>query len=108
MNILFVCTLNKIRSLTAEHLFSRYPGIHACSVGTASNARVCINSDHIRWADLIFVMEKHHAEKILHAYKKSLGEKKVIVLDIPNGYAYDDPELVAMLTRTVSPYLPHL
>ena len=35
MNILFVCTYNRHRSLTAEHLFKNYKDIFARSAGTS-------------------------------------------------------------------------
>lgn len=105
MNILFVCSLNKIRSLTAEQLFSGYPGLHAKSAGTQSNSRIKLNNKLIGWADKIFVMETHHREKICQEYSNQLDGKEIIVLDIPNGFEYMDSELIEMLKLTVHPHL---
>jgi protein-tyrosine phosphatase len=59
----------------------------------------------LHWADLIFVMERNHKEKILKQFPEVTREKKIVVLDIPNGFEYMDPELVSMLDRVVLPYL---
>jgi hypothetical protein len=34
MHLLFICTENRLRSLTAEAVFSEYPGVEALSAGT--------------------------------------------------------------------------
>ena len=40
MHLLFLCSRNRRRSLTAEKLFDGYNGHKARSAGTESNARV--------------------------------------------------------------------
>lgn len=104
-NLLFICTLNRVRSLTAEHHFSERLGYSVRSAGTQANARVVLGYSLLHWADLIFVMERNHKEKILKQFPEVTREKKIVVLDIPNGFEYMDPELVSMLDRVVLPYL---
>lgn len=60
MKLLFLCSQNKRRSLTAERIFSSYSGIEVKSAGTESNARMKVSPGLIGWADLIFGMEKKH------------------------------------------------
>ncbi|OJW84395.1 MAG: protein tyrosine phosphatase [Bacteroidetes bacterium 46-16] len=104
MNILFVCSRNKKRSLTAETLF-KDNGIHAVrSAGTESVARIRVSEKLYHWADLIFVMEKRHKERLEEKYGRLSG-KRVIILDIPDEYEYMDEELTDMLRRVVLPYL---
>jgi protein-tyrosine phosphatase len=105
MNILFVCTKNKWRSLTAEHIFKGRPNCSVRSAGTASNARVKISSTIITWADLIFVMERKHLEILARVFPSQIKNKKIICLDIPDEYEYMDEELVQILEESVSEYL---
>lgn len=102
-HVLFVCSLNRVRSLTAEHLFKDYPGIETRSAGTQENARVVIGRDLLQWADRIFVMERHHKEKILAKFPE-LPLQKIVVLDIPSRESYMDPELIQMLRVALKPY----
>ena len=105
MNVLFICSLNHIRSLTAEQLFCAYPNLHVKSAGTQQNARVVVNPKLLTWADKIFVMERHHKEKIEASFPYAVKDKTVFVLDIPNGFGYMDPELIDMLKSEVDSYL---
>ena len=64
--LLFVCTENKLRSPTAEVLFSSYDGIEAIGAGTNSDAATPVSGDLIEWADIILVMEKSIIEMIVY------------------------------------------
>lgn len=101
MNVLFVCSLNKIRSLTAEKIFQNYPGLSVRSAGTQRNARVVINQSSVDWAEVIVVMEKEHREKIEFLFKHSLQNKKILCLEIRNEYEYMDENLIEILKREV-------
>lgn len=105
MNLLFICTLNKWRSLTAEHIFKNVSGLSVRSAGTASNARHSVNSKDIEWADVIFVMEKKHQEHLEEKFGEVVKKKKVVNLNIEDEYEYMDEELVEMLKREVGSYL---
>lgn len=59
----------------------------------------------MRWADLIFVMEKAHRSKLQRKFRKELKSARVICLDIPDDYAFMDPRLVALLEARVPRYL---
>jgi predicted protein tyrosine phosphatase len=56
--LLFICSRNRLRSLTAEKMFEGIPGYEVRSAGTQPGARIKVNEGHIGWADIIFVMEK--------------------------------------------------
>ena len=62
--LLFVCSQNKQRSLTAEKLFERSADYQVRSVGTQPNARIVVTEGHLGWADIIFCMEKSHANRL--------------------------------------------
>ncbi len=59
----------------------------------------------IRWADVIFVMERKHEHRLRAGYARLLEHKQLHVLDIPDDYRFMDPELVDMLELAVTPYL---
>jgi predicted protein tyrosine phosphatase len=105
VRVLFVCSQNRFRSPTAEEVFSSYPGVECVSAGVFASAEVPIDPEHIEWADIIFVMERAHKQKLATRFGKYLDGKRVVVLGIPDDYAYMAPELVALLERKVGPYL---
>jgi len=103
--ILFICSQNKLRSPTAEQIFSETPGLDVLSAGTNNDAITPLTSELIEWADKIFVMENMHREKIRKRFKSSLNGKKIICLGIPDDFSYMDPELIAILKKKVPPFL---
>jgi len=104
-NILFVCTENKLRSLTAETIFSDHPRINAIGAGTNSDAETTVSGDLIEWADAILVMEKTHKNKISKKYRDLLKGKKLAVLDIQDNYEYMDDDLIQILKGKVPRYV---
>ena len=105
MHLLFVCSQNRLRSPTAEQVFSQRPGIECASAGVHSSADVPLDAELIQWADIIFVMESVHKTKMSARFKKYLGGKRVVCLGIPDDYAFMEPALVALLERKVGPFL---
>jgi predicted protein tyrosine phosphatase len=59
----------------------------------------------LEWADIIFVMEKRHREKLSRKFGASLKNQRVICLNIPDKYGYMDPSLVQVLNEKVGPHL---
>ena len=78
MKLLFLCSQNKRRSLTAEKLFAGY---------------------------IIFCMKKKHLRRIKAKYSEVLAGKEVVCLNIEDEYEYMDEELCAMLESSVDEYL---
>lgn len=105
MNILFVCSRNQWRSPTAEAIFKHSQLYQVRSAGTEPSARIRITEKLVDWADIIFVMEKKHRQRIREKFEFATNGKKIIVLDIPDEYAYMDEELIESLKIAVSPYL---
>lgn len=102
MNLLFVCSENRLRSPTGEAVFSEYDGIQAIGAGTNSDADTPVSGDLIEWADIIFVMEKSLRSKVSRKYRQLLKDKRLICLDIPDNYKMMDPELVRILKAKVA------
>ena len=95
--LLFVCSENRLRSPTAEAVFSEYEGVEAIGAGTNVDAETPVSGDLIEWADIIFVMEKTHRKKISTKYQALLKGKRLVVLDVPDNYGYMQPELIQLL-----------
>ena len=99
MKILFLCSQNKRRSLTAEKIFNGINGHTVKSAGTENNSRVKVTPEIIGWADIIYCMEKKHVRRIRDKYNNLLTGKDVVCLNIPDEYAFMDEELIDLLTN---------
>ncbi|MDH6230630.1 putative protein tyrosine phosphatase [Mesorhizobium soli] len=104
-NVLFVCSQNRLRSPTAEQVFSRRRDIEVESAGTNHDAENPLTPELVEWADIIFVMEKMHRAKLQQKFRKSLKSARIICLDIPDNYQFMDPALVQLLEERVPRYL---
>jgi predicted protein tyrosine phosphatase len=99
--VLFVCSQNRLRSPTAEQVFSAYEGIECMSAGTNRDANNPLTAELVEWADIIFVMEKTHRNKLAARFGPLLMNKRVVCLDIPDEYEFMNPELVRILETRV-------
>jgi len=105
MNLLFICSENRLRSPTAESVFAAYPGIQAIGAGTGVNAQTPVSRGLIEWADIALVMEKHHQDEVARTYKDVLKEKLLVCLDIPDHYEFMEPELISLFKERVPEYV---
>ncbi|MFJ7146430.1 low molecular weight protein tyrosine phosphatase family protein [Pseudomonas protegens] len=106
LNVLFVCSQNKLRSPTAEQLFADWPGIETASAGLNHDAEVPLGPELVEWAGLIVVMETRHREKLRKRFKAQLREQQIVCLNIPDDYEFMDPELIQLLRQKVPQFLP--
>ena len=100
-HLLFVCSECRLRSPTAEAVFSEYDGVKAIAAGTNTDAETPLSGDLVEWADVILVMEKAHRNKVTKKFGSLLKGKKVAVLEIPDIYERMQPELVQLLKAKV-------
>ena len=96
-NVLFLCSQNRLRSPTAEYIFSDIEGFNVRSAGLDNDATVQLSPELVEWAEYIFVMEKSHKNKLRKKFKKYLKNQRIICLDIPDEYDYMDEELIRSL-----------
>ena len=75
------------------------------SAGLDKSAAVPVSPELLAWADLIFVMEKIHRNKLSKHFREHLKAQRVICLNIPDDYEYMDPRLVRLLEAVVPKYL---
>lgn len=100
-HVLFICSQNRLRSPTAERVFSDRPGFEVASAGLDSEAETPVSPELLEWSDIIFVMEKAHRNKLSSKFKRYLNNKRVICLDIPDEFEYMDAGLVRLLEAKV-------
>jgi predicted protein tyrosine phosphatase len=103
---LFVCSQNRLRSPTAEQIFSQRGDIEVTSAGTNNDAETPLSAEWIAWADIIVVMEKTHRAKVQSGYRKWLNGKRIVCLDIPDDYAFMEEALVQLLLSKMKRFLP--
>lgn len=105
LNILFVCSHNKWRSPTAEQVWRRTPGITARSAGVSRKSKRTISVAGIRWADMIFVMEEKHKQRLQATFRDEVRYKPLYVLDIPDEYKFMDDDLVDIIFEKTQPLI---
>ncbi len=81
--ILFVCTINRMRSATAHKIFETDNRFEVKSAGTDDTATVKLTKVLLDWADAIDVMEKYHRNKIRKGFPESYKKKQLSAYTSP-------------------------
>ena len=105
-NILFVCSQNRLRSPTAEQVFANWPGIATASAGLNHDAENPVTPELLEWADVVFVMERAHRNKLSAKFKQHLKNARVVCLEIPDEFEFMSPDLIQLLKARVPRHLP--
>jgi predicted protein tyrosine phosphatase len=100
-HVLFIFSQNRLRSPTAEQVFSNRVGFEVASAGLNPGANTPVSPELLQWADVIFVMERGHRNKLSKKFRAHLRSKRVICLDIPDEFEYMDPTLIKLLEAKV-------
>jgi len=103
--ILFVCSINKFRSFTAEKMYEKFDRYQVRSRGTENGARIKITEGDIGWADIIFTMEKRHTNRIRKKFSEKIKGKRIVTLFIEDIYDPMEPALVDELRRKLRGYI---
>lgn len=98
-NILFICTVNRMRSATAEKIYAEDERFYVDSAGTDKTATVLLEEYHLEWADFVIVMERTHRTKIQDTFPALSKQKPIICLHIPDVYDFMQPELIDLLQQ---------
>ena len=105
-NFLFLCSENKFRSPTAEHIFRQFEGISARSAGLNNDAEYPLQNGDIDWADYIFCMDQSHKDKLMSKFGSLLRpDQKVVVLGISDKYQFMDPKLIQEIQEKMKPWM---
>ena len=103
--LLFICSRNKFRSLTAERLFDGFSLYQVRSAGTQPGARIVVTEGHVGWADLIFCMEKSHLSRLRQKFPEAMQGKRAICLHIPDEYEFMQAELIDELQAKLAAHI---
>ncbi|HSF30910.1 MAG TPA: phosphotyrosine protein phosphatase [Candidatus Tectomicrobia bacterium] len=110
MNLLFVCTHHVARSPMAAALFSELAGAaspyQVRSGGLASGGNRRLTTREVAWADVVVVMEPGHQALLARRWPQHLA--KVRLLDVPDDYDPDEPDLRALLIPKLRALLAEL
>lgn len=79
--------------------------LHVKSAGTEPSAGTALTAEHIKWSDLIFVMEEKHKQSIVETFPSEIEHKQIVVLDIKDEYKFMDVELIETIKAKVSGYI---
>jgi len=96
VRVLFVCAMNKQRSVTAERLYRDDARLEVRSRGVRADAHRRVSEEDLRWADIVFAMEGEHQLWIATRFEE-LSLPPIAVLDIPDDFEVMDPKLVKIL-----------
>jgi len=107
LKILFVCAMNKQRSVTAERLYRNDARLEVRSAGVRSEANRRVSAADLKWADVVFVMEREHKQWITTRFE-GLALPPIDVLDVPDEFEVMDPTLQEMLKSLLDPEIEHL
>lgn len=99
--LLFVCSRNRRRSLTAELAFEGDPRFMVRSAGTEPSSRIRVTPGHVAWADVVFVMERKHADFLQERFPGETSGRRVINLRIPDEFEHGDPALITIIRDAV-------
>jgi predicted protein tyrosine phosphatase len=69
-----------------------------------NDAHEPLTSDLVEWAEIIFVMERSHRTKLAKRFRRQL-RANVLCLDIPDEYAFMQPELVTLIETRAGRHL---
>ena len=106
--MLFVCSRNRRRSLTAERVFAGLAGWAVRSAGTEEGARIKVTEGHLGWADVMVVMEKRHKERLRQKFPETFAGKACVCLFIADDYEFMEPALVELLHEKMREHFPEL
>ena len=104
--VLFICRHNRMRSPTAERLFSKRPDLDVKSAGTSPDALTRVNEHMLEWADVILIMDDQQRRSLMNRFSGHPALDRLICLDIPDEFGFLQPELVELLEARVPPHLP--
>lgn len=101
LKILFVCTVNRMRSATAHKMYETDNRFEIKSAGTDKTANTVLSEEILNWSDSIIVMEKYHRNHIRKYFPNIYKNKKIVCLYIPDEYDYMQTELIKILKDKV-------
>lgn len=104
MKVLFLCTSNINRSKTCEDYFRKFKPRHEYKSAGLSyknceryGSIICTH-ELLSWADMIFVFEQMHIDRIREHHDNPETFRKIVNLDIEDIYQYMSQPLVKVIS----------
>jgi predicted protein tyrosine phosphatase len=69
---------------------------------------VRVTAGHLGWADVVFVMERRHADILRQKFGPALAGKTLVTLRIPDKFRFMDHILQDLLRERLREHLPNL
>ncbi len=79
-----------------------WPSIEVSSAGLNAHEDSPVTPELLKRADIVFVMEKAHRNKLSQEFGSHLKSQRIICLNIPDDYEFMDERLVKLL-KSVGP-----
>lgn len=98
--VLTVCSAGLLRSATLQNLLIREYGFNVRNCGTVeSYALIPISEALVLWADEIVFVNKQNYNEVYEELKRLEVLDKCKVLDIPDAYSFNDPNLIEICRK---------
>jgi len=93
--VLTVCSAGLLRSATLQNMLIKEYGYNVRNCGTVeAYALIPISEALISWADEIVFVNRENYNEVKHDIERLNAKKRSYILDIPDQYSFNDPELV--------------
>lgn len=98
--VLAVCSAGLLRSATLQNFLIREYGYNVRNCGTEeSYALIPISEALVKWADEIVFVNRENYNVVKDEIADMECSNKCIVLDIPDVYEFNAPELINIIKR---------
>lgn len=95
--VLTVCSAGLLRSATLQNLLIKEYGYNVRNCGTdVSYALIPISEALVCWADEIVFVNQENYQRVEKDLERMELKDRCIVLDIPDQYGFNDPELISI------------
>jgi predicted protein tyrosine phosphatase len=101
LKILFVCSVNRMRSATAQKIYEHDDRFQVMSAGTDKSARTVLTEEMLNWSDRVVVMENSHLQFIKMNFPEVSKNKRILCLHISDIYDYMQAELIEVIKTRV-------
>lgn len=107
LKVLFVCAMNRQRSVTAERIYRMDPRLEVRAAGVQAGAMTRVSEESLAWADVVIAMESDHKLWMQMRFE-GLDLPEIHVLDIPDDFVKMEPQLKIRLRASIEPLLDRL
>lgn len=98
--VLTVCSAGLLRSATLQNMLIKEHGYNVRNCGTVeSYALIPISEALIKWADEIVFVNNENYQQVKEELEKLNVIHKCYVLDIPDMYEFNNPELLEICKK---------